>query len=129
QTSACVLRHVSRTSRSVVAAFDRALKPSGLTGHQFNLLMTLAEAGPMNVTALARYVGVDPTTVPRALAPLRRERLVDVRTADDRRERVVALTSEGRRRLAGAVPLWESVQQALLDSFGHGDWESLIADL
>jgi DNA-binding MarR family transcriptional regulator len=85
--SFCVLRHVTRTSRSVVAAFDTALKPSGLTGNQFNLLMTLARMGPLNVNAVAAAVGMHPSTVPRLIAPLARRRLVRRQAGADRRAR------------------------------------------
>jgi DNA-binding MarR family transcriptional regulator len=129
ETSACVLRHVSRTSRAVVAVFDEALKPAGLTGNQFNLLMSLAQDGPMTVNTLARHIGVDPSTVPRALVPLKRNRLVAVDVGTDRRQRVIAITAPGCRRLATALPRWEAVQQSILKSIGHPAWDSLIADL
>jgi DNA-binding MarR family transcriptional regulator len=129
ETSACVLRHVSRTSRAVVAVFDEALKPAGLTGNQFNLLMSLAQDGPMTVNTLARHIGVDSSTVPRAVAPLKRDRLVAVDVGTDRRQRVIAITAAGCRRLAIALPRWEAVQQSILKSVGHTAWDSLIADL
>jgi len=129
ETSACVLRHVSRTSRAVVAVFDEALKPAGLTGNQFNLLMSLAQDGPMTVNALARHIGVDPSTVPRALVPLKRDRLVAVDVGTDRRRRIIAITATGRRRLAIALPRWEAVQRSILESVGHAAWDSLMADL
>jgi len=129
ETSACVLRHVSRTSRAVVAVFDEALKPAGLTGHQFNLLMSLEQDGPRTVNTLARHIGVDPSTVPRALIALRRNRLVAVDVGKDRRQRVVAITATGRGRLAAALPRWEAVQRSILKSVGHTAWDSLIADL
>ena len=66
-TDACILRHVSRVSRAVVAAYDPALAPFGLTGHQFNLMTTLAETGPMTVGALADKLGIDASGVPRAI--------------------------------------------------------------
>src|SRR5216684_4362778 len=88
----CVLRHVTRTSRAVVAGFDESLKAVGLTGQQFNLLMTLANTGPLTVNTLAVQIGVDPTTVPRALVPLTRDRLVRVGVGADRRMRVITLT-------------------------------------
>ena len=129
ETGACVLRHVSRTSRAVVAAFDHALKPSGLTGQQFNLLMSLSQTGPMTVNALARHIGVDATTIPRALVALKRRRLVAVDVGADRRQRVITVTATGRRRLALALPRWEAVQRSILESVGHASWASLIADL
>jgi len=113
----------------VVAAFDHALKPSGLTGQQFNLLMSLSQTGPMTVNALARNIGVDATTIPRALVALKRRRLVTVDVGADRRQRVITVTAIGRRRLALALPRWEAVQRSILESVGHASWASLIADL
>jgi DNA-binding MarR family transcriptional regulator len=127
--STCVLHHVSRTSRAVVSAFGEALKPSGLTGQQFNVLMSLAQAGPLTVTRLARVVGMDPTTVPRALRPLRRRGLVGARTTDDRRERVIFVTAAGRRQLAAAVPLWDAVQRRVVRVLGSREWDALMVDL
>jgi len=113
----------------VVAAFDHALKPSGLTGQQFNLLMSLSQTGPMTVNALAQHIGVDATTIPRALVALKRRRLVAVDVGADRRQRVITVTAIGRRRLALALPRWEAVQRSILESVGHASWASLIADL
>jgi DNA-binding MarR family transcriptional regulator len=124
-----VLHHISRTSRAVVSAYGEALKPSGLTGQQFNVLMSLAQAGPLTVNRLARLVGVDPTTVPRAIKPLRRRRLVGVRPSADRRERVVFATPAGRQRLAAAVPMWDAVQQRVVRAVGSREWSALMADL
>jgi DNA-binding MarR family transcriptional regulator len=125
----CVLRHVTHTSRAVVAAFDETLKPSGLTGHQFNLLMSVARAGPLTVNTLAALIGVDPTTVPRAIVPLTRDRLVTVGIGKDRRERVIAITPRGRGRLAAALPNWEVLQQSIVRALGQSTWTSSMAML
>lgn len=120
--SSCVLRHVTRTSRAIVAAFDRALEPARLTGHQFNLMMTLTLSGDLTVGVLAEQLGMDPTTVPRVAAPLRRERLIASRIGDDRRQRVLTVTARGRRRLAAALPLWEAQQQRVIAALGPAAW-------
>jgi len=127
--SSCVLRHVTRTSRAIVAAFDRALAPARLTGHQFNLMMTLALAGSMNVRHLADHLGMDPTTVPRAAAPLRRQRLITSTVGRDRRERLLAVTALGRRRLATALPLWEAQQKRVIAALGPAAWSDTRARL
>jgi len=127
--STCVLRHVTRTSRAVVAAFDRALEPARLTGHQFNLMMTLALAGDLNVRSLADQLGMDPTTVPRVAAPLRRQRLIASTVGADRRERVLTVTARGRRRLAAAVPLWEAQQRRVVAALGDSAWSDTRAML
>jgi len=127
--SSCVLRHVTRTSRAIVAAFDRALVPARLTGHQFNLMMTLALAGDLNVRSLADHLGMDATTVPRVAAPLRRQRLIASAVGNDRRERVLTVTARGRRRLATALPFWEAQQRRVIGAMGQAAWTDTRARL
>jgi len=127
--SSCVLRHVTRTSRAIVSAFDRALEPARLTGHQFNLMMTLALAGDLNVRRLADHLGMDPTTVPRVAAPLRRQRLISSTVGQDRRERRLTVTARGRRRLAAALPLWEAQQRKVIAALGASAWTAARAQL
>src|SRR5262249_37329539 len=96
---ACILRHVSRASRAVVAAYDPALGPYGLTGHQFNLMMTLGNMGPMTVGALADVLGMDASGVPRAVRPLADQGLIVSQPGEDRRQRMLSLTAPGRAAL------------------------------
>ncbi len=126
---ACVLRHVSRTSRAVVAAYDPALAPLGLTGHQFNLMMTLGNMGPMAVGALADVLGMDASGIPRAIRPLADDGLIAVERGTDRRQRLLSLTEEGRKRLDNATPTWMRVQTELVDAIGAGRWMSLMTEL
>jgi DNA-binding MarR family transcriptional regulator len=126
---ACILRHVARTSRAVVAAYDPALADFGLTGHQFNLMMTLGNMGPMTVGALADTLGMDASGVPRAIRPLTDEGLISVERGEDRRQRLLSLTKAGRTLLDRATPAWQRVQAELIDAIGAGRWTSLMSDL
>jgi len=126
---ACVLRHVARASRAVVAAYDPALAPHGLTGHQFNLMMTLGNMGPMTVGALAETLGMDASGVPRAIRPLADEDLIAVERGTDRRQRLLSLTTSGRARLDRATPAWAKVQAELIDAIGASRWISLMSEL
>lgn len=126
---ACILRHVSRVSRAVIAAYDPALAPFGLTGHQFNLMMTLGNMGPMTVGALAETLGMDASGVPRAIRPLVDEDMIAVERGADRRQRVLSLTPTGRTRLDTATPAWSRVQTELIAAIGANRWMSLINEL
>jgi DNA-binding MarR family transcriptional regulator len=126
---ACILRHVARVSRAVVAAYDPALSPYGLTGHQFNLMMTLGNMGPMTVGTLADTLGMDASGIPRAIRPLTDDGLIAVERGEDRRQRVLSLTSLGRNRLDIATPAWSRIQTELLDTIGAPRWQSLLVDL
>lgn len=128
-TDSCILRHVARASRAVVAAYDPALAPFGLTGHQFNLMMTLSDKGPLTVGALADTLGMDASGVPRAIRPLSDENLVTVERGQDRRQRVLSLTPAGRAKLAKATPAWTKVQAELVETIGASRWISLTSEL
>ncbi|MEQ1781664.1 MAG: MarR family winged helix-turn-helix transcriptional regulator [Hyphomonadaceae bacterium] len=126
---ACILRHVSRVSRAVVAAYDPALAPLGLTGHQFNLMMTLGNMGPMTVGALADTLGMDASGVPRAVRPLADDGMISIERGADRRQRVLSLTVLGRTRLERATPAWSRVQEELVNTVGAPRWQSLMSEL
>lgn len=126
---ACILRHVARASRAVVSAYDPALAPFGLTGHQFNLMMTLGNMGAMTVGALADVLGMDASGIPRAIRPLADDGLIGVERGTDRRQRLLSLTDEGRKRLDEATPAWSRVQTELVDAIGAGRWMSLMTEL
>ena len=128
-TDACVLRHVSRVSRAVVSAFDPALAPLGLTGHQFNLMMTLGQLGPMTVGNLADVLGMDASGVPREIRPLADADLVSVERGADRRQRVLSLTTAGKALLDRATPQWLKVQTELVEAVGANRWSSLMNEL
>ena len=128
-SDACVLRHVARVSRAVVSAFDPALAPLGLTGHQFNLMMTLGQMGPMTVGNLAEVLGMDASGVPRAIRPLADIDLVAVERGADRRQRVLSLTSSGKALLERATPEWLKVQTELVEAVGANRWSSLMSEL
>lgn len=126
---ACVLRHIARVSRAVVAAFDPAMADLGLTGHQFNLMTTLNQLGPMTVGALADALGMDASGVPRAIRPLSDAGYIAVRRGDDRRQRVLSVTAEGQKLLDKANSAWLKVQEELVDQIGGDRWMSLMDEL
>lgn len=120
----CVHRHIASTARIVGAGFDEALAPSGLTAGQFTLLMTLARAGSLSVGRLAAQLGMDPTTVSRAIRPLLERGWIALRIASDRRVRTAQATRAGIERLIAALPAWERAQAAALGSL-ESDWTDL----
>src|SRR5215831_14863645 len=127
---ACLCLYVQRAARALARRFDDALRPMGLTNGQFSLLMSLNRPEPPGMTAVARLLAMDRTTLTAALKPLRRRGLVKV-TPDpaDRRGRLMALTNRGRRVLARAVPVWRKAHEKVEALLRDGDADKLRADL
>lgn len=111
---ACLCLHAQRAARVLARRFDEALRPAGLTNEQFSLLMALNRPAPASVGEVAALLGADRTTLTAALKPLARRGLAKIGAdADDGRVRRVALTAEGKARLAAALPLWTRAHHAL----------------
>lgn len=101
----CVCTQLRRLTRVVTAAYDEALRPSGLRITQFSLLRILTRLGPVPVTRLAEEAALDRSTMGRNLDPLERRGLVRLEVGErDQRVRVVHLTQAGRDALAAATP-------------------------
>jgi DNA-binding MarR family transcriptional regulator len=110
----CLCLHTQRAARALARRFDRALRPAGLTNEQFSLLMALNRPAPAAMGEVAALLGADRTTLTALLKPLVRQGLATVDAdAKDRRLRRLALTAEGRVRLAAAMPIWTSTHGAL----------------
>ena len=83
----------------------------------------------MALAALATDLVFERTSLYRALAPLRRAGLLAVHVGADQRAREVALTPQGRRRVARAMPHWVAAQRSVLGGIGHANWRDLAARL
>ena len=125
----CIFRHVTRTSRAVAAVYDAAFAQVGLTGHQFDLLVTIQRNGPNTVGRIALYAGLSPTSVPRNAAAMIKKGWLAVDHGKDRRERILAVTAAGRKKLAQALPVWRAVQGSILHEFGAVNWRNCMAVL
>ncbi len=94
--------------------FDDALRPAGLTSGQFSLLMSLNRPEPPTISMVAATLAMDRTTLTANLKPIERRGLVSLAVdPQDRRSRRLALTAEGERVLAGAVPIWDATHRAI----------------
>ena len=126
------MQAVRRASRAITARYEQALAPVGLTAGQFSILVALSVRGDDGVILgdLAGRLGMDRTTVTRAIAPLERDRLVRTRTAaDDARKRLVMLARKGRATLEAAIPLWESAQKDLIKQLGSHRFQQMTETL
>lgn len=125
----CAMQALRGAARQATRLYERALAPVGLTASQFTTLVALWRLGEAGPSALAEVILADRTTMPRLLAPLERRGLVEGRPSDeDRRLRLMALTSEGRALLEEAVPLWEAAQAEAAATLGK-EWAALAERL
>jgi DNA-binding MarR family transcriptional regulator len=103
----CLCLAAQRAARALSRRFDEAFRPLGITSGQYSLLMSLNRPQPPSIGSVASLLAMDRTTLTANLKPLEKRGLLTA-TPDpaDKRSRRLALTDEGRRTLAAAVPIW-----------------------
>lgn len=116
----CVMFRVRLTARAITKHYEDALRPSGLKGPQFSLLVSLSADPGLSATDLAERMGIDRTTLVRNLDLLERDGLI--KTETDGRARRKTLTRKGDGVLAEALPLWRAAQDSLIDKLGASTW-------
>lgn len=110
--SLCNCFAVRQAARRVTRLYERHLASSQLTSAQFSILGALAEVGQMTMSELAGALGMDRTTLLRAMKPLQREEFLKSRSADaDPRQLIFSLSAAGERKLKQAMPLWLKAQE------------------
>lgn len=121
----CACCNLRRATRSVTQFFDSALEPAGLRVTQFAVLVVIAAARQTTINDLADVLALDRTTLTRNLKLLSRKKLIRISHGEDRRRRVITLTSEGRMKFDQAIPLWERTQQYFERTMGKNRFSRL----
>lgn len=118
----CACHKVRMAARAVTRAYDDALRPVGLRATQLAVLVAVANDGSMSITALAKLMGMDRSTLTRNLRPLEKEALIAVGLEGWRRSRTLEITKKGQSRLRDALPYWERAQDSLRRKLGDHNW-------
>lgn len=126
----CLCLHAQRAARALARRFDDALRPIGLTNGQFSLLMALNRPEPPPMGPVAAVLAMDRTTLTAALKPLERRGLVIVEPDPrDRRGRLLRLTTDGRRLLTEAFPIWKDTHAKVDAQLSAVDMAALRAGM
>ena len=116
-------------SRAVTRFYDDNLRSVGLRATQLAVLVAVGNEDVTSITVLAKFMGMDRSTLTRNLAPLQREGLIRVGNEGWRRSRTVEITQKGRSRLREVLPFWEKAQATLRQKLGSRRWPVIMADL
>jgi DNA-binding MarR family transcriptional regulator len=124
--SRCHCTALRKASRRISQLYDVALAPSGLKTTQRAILAQIGRSQPTTVGVLAEALVMDAGGLAHTLKPLIRDGLVatDV-DPQDRRNRLIRLTSAGQRKLRESDVLWEAAQKGFEKSFGGVRSEAL----
>lgn len=127
---ACNCFAARQAARRITRLYERHLAEAGLTSAQFSILVLLNEKGGSAMAGMAQTLGMDRTTLLRALKPLQREHLVETRPgARDTRRLALSLSAAGRRKLKRGMRLWQSAQREFEGQVGSERAARLRRDL
>ena len=120
KTSRCNCTALRKATRRVSQLYDAALAPSGLKTTQRAILAQLGRSEPATVGELAAALVMDAGALAHTLKPLERDRLVAIAIdPDDRRNRLISLTRQGRAKLTDTDVLWSKAQAGFEAGFGR----------
>ncbi|AFV02250.1 putative transcriptional regulator [Dehalobacter sp. DCA] len=89
------------------------LRSGGLTITQYSLLKNLKRLGVCSTSELAKYVGLERTTLVRNIKPLFQKRFIEDISPEGTRNRQIQVTSTGTKVLELCRPLWEEAQKGI----------------
>lgn len=125
----CTGFNLRKATRAVSQLYDEMLRPAGIRGTQYSLLVAVQMSGPITVTQLAENAVMDRTTLTRNLDVLAKQGLIDVSSGEDRRTRMVTITEDGRAVLLKAYPLWEQAQSRIREAMSADRLQILMESL
>jgi len=112
--------------RDATARVRRAIRPLGITAHQYLVLTQLADLGLTSQTALASALGLDPSNLATTISELVDRDLVDrCRDDADRRRYAVTLTAAGTKLLRKAHTAIAASESDLLTALDPGQQAQL----
>ena len=128
----CHCLKMRRSAQNVVAFYDAAVAPAGVTVRQYSLLDAIARADGPSAATLAERCQLDRSTAVRSLRPLVSRGLVEDLREPGARDGRLALTAEGERVRAQAAVLWADAQRRFEERLGAERvrlLESILGDL
>lgn len=125
----CAAERLRRASRTANRFYAESLKSSELTGNQFSLLVAITLRGPVAIGGLSAVTLIDRTTLTRNLRLLEEKKLVKLESANDQRQQLVSISSQGLAMVDKAESLWREAQTSVKRKFGAARLGRLLAEL
>jgi DNA-binding MarR family transcriptional regulator len=126
--SKCVAFALRKSALTVGRIYSAQMAEAPLRGPLFSLMMTIRRTGPATISALAREVGLERTTLTRDLRSLEQRGLIQI-SAAEANSKLVVVTTLGEREIAQSLVYWEAAQKRVLEALGAERWQRMRSDL
>lgn len=119
----CALFDVHRLGRILTGLYNARMKDVPMSISQYTLVTNIAALQPARVTEVAAAMLMDRTSVTRLIEPLiSRGFLRMEQDEEDRRARILTVTSKGRVALEKSGHAWREAQQEFFNVIGAEKW-------
>lgn len=115
----CFCFAARRAARFITQIYERHLRKAGITGPQFTILAVVRARPGISMVELAEELGMDRTSLVRALKPFYRDAyVVDVPSEFDSRKMLLTLSKKGLNKFEEADPYWRAAQAEWVKKVG-----------
>jgi len=124
----CACFNSRKLGRAITGYFDKKVKQAGINGTQFSLLAAINYMQPVTVNKLAEQLLMDRTTLSRNVNVLEKDGLCESTPGqEDKRQREIKLSREGKQTLEKAYPLWKEAQEHFYSFFDEDEWKENVS--
>lgn len=123
----CLNLSYRKANRVISQIYDHAFFSVGLKCSQFSILKAVQQLGQTTNAELQELLVLEQTTLTRGLKPLIREDLIQSEPGQDKREKLLSLTTQGKKLYAKADKLWQQAQNTVIKKIGQETAEQILA--
>ncbi len=122
-----VFHELHQKSRLSIKEVNEVLKAYGLYSSQYSILFCLKRFGSMTQTEIWQYLNVEAPTVTRTLTRLEKSGWIVRKAGSDKRERIVYLSPQAKKKLPEIQQEIERLEENLLIALSDSEQDQLIS--
>ncbi|WP_422858681.1 MarR family winged helix-turn-helix transcriptional regulator [Flagellimonas sp. S174] len=126
----CLNSKFRRLHKIVDGIYQRELSEFGLKGSMLDILFIIGKSSKFNQKDIARLLVIDQSTASRDIRKLEEKGWLTVRPSDvDSRTKDILITQEGLNILEKIAPIWEDVQNKMMEHLGNFNIQTIDSTL
>ncbi len=121
----CLAVRLRIVHRVATRIYDDALRPTGMTISQLNILVATALLKRVRPAEVCERLQMDASTLSRNVERMKAHGWLETVPDEDRRAQPLRITPKGRRLLARAKPAWDAAQAQVQGLLGAETFAAL----
>lgn len=122
----CINLSYRKATRVITQIYDNELAEVGLKCGQFSILRAVLRMRQTTNAELQELLVLEQTTLTRGLKPLIRDGFINSEPGQDKRQKLLSLTSKGKKLYADADLKWQRAQDNVIRKLGRKTVEKIL---